>query len=107
MDHYKCKKLHLAFLGVPRNFQLKASPFKFLIQVVMSHRYILLEPHAVPQWLDPLPAQDPEDHHEGVEEVREVPPGQGVRLIGRQYWMACVSKKKSLFKAIFLSSRIF
>lgn len=30
-------------------------------------------PHAVPQWLNPLPAQDPEYHHEGVEEVVEIP----------------------------------
>lgn len=32
--------------------------------------------HAVPHRLDPLPAQDSEDDHERVHEVREVPPGQ-------------------------------
>ncbi len=32
--------------------------------------------HAVPHGLDPLPAQDPEDDHEAVHEVNEVPPRQ-------------------------------
>ena len=32
--------------------------------------------HAVPHGLDPLPAQDPEDNHEAVHEVGEVPSGQ-------------------------------
>ena len=30
--------------------------------------------HAIPEWFNPLPAQDPEYHHEAVEEVGEVPP---------------------------------
>lgn len=29
--------------------------------------------HAVPQWFDPLPAQDPEYHHERVEKVVKIP----------------------------------
>ena len=29
--------------------------------------------HAIPEWFNPLPAQDPEYHHEAVEEVGEVP----------------------------------
>ena len=30
--------------------------------------------HAVPEWFDPLSAQNSEDHHEGMKEIGEVPP---------------------------------
>ena len=40
--------------------------------------YLSLGPHAVVQGLDPFSAEDAEHHHEGVEEVAEVPPRQRV-----------------------------
>ena len=39
----------------------------------MCPHHFFLDPHAVPERLDPLPTQDTEYHHEGVEEVTEVP----------------------------------
>ena len=30
--------------------------------------------HAVPQWFDPFPAQDSENHHERMKEIGKIPP---------------------------------
>ena len=38
----------------------------------------LFRPHAIPERLHPFSAQDAEDHHEGVEEIREIPPGREI-----------------------------
>ena len=48
----------------------------YIVYSEMCPHHFFLDPHAVPERLDPLPAQDTEYHHEGVEEVTEVPSGQ-------------------------------
>lgn len=42
----------------------------------------LFSSHAVPQRFDPLATQDPEYHHERVEEVVEIPPLVGKNNLG-------------------------
>ena len=53
----------------------------FSWQRMRSTHHFELAAHAVPEWLHPLPAQDPEYHHEGVEEVSEVPPKAKNRIV--------------------------
>jgi len=43
------------------------------LTAIQTHHF-LLTAHAVPERLHPLPTQNTKDHHEGVEEVSEVPP---------------------------------
>ena len=44
----------------------------------MSHHFGLRS-HAVPERLYPFAAQNAEDHHEGMEEVGEIPPAEKKR----------------------------
>ena len=58
----------------------------------MSHHFCLRS-HAVPERLDPLAAQNAEDHHEGMEEVGEVPPGGEIKRKSVIKLSLCLSLK--------------